>query len=404
MTHSNAGEVANPKRPKLPRRDWLLLPLLSLVTIFLIAISSEGIARHAFPGPQLWFNNCFISNNPSTGLLAIPNAVCSEEGLETKLVEHRFNGCGHRTDLPCGPKPPGVFRIVMLGSSFSMGYRVPDDEAFATLLPRDLSKETGQNIELYNESMMYETSHIVPLRFNEALQVKPDLILWVLTYWDIEYEAPLPPPPEIQKPFLPELAARLKAAVKERSIHGVLYAFLDLIHDRLSSTRTAFMLSHFLGESQSLYLKSFLNEPGPGYLRPTPDAEWVGHLKDFDREVAEVETQSKGAGVPLIITLAPYRGQAAMISMNEWPVGYDPYMLDRELHSIVASHGGTYLDMLPDFRNIPNPERYYFPMDGHLKPDGNALFARLLTKELTSGAIPPLDVNAGNRTEGKREH
>jgi len=87
--------------------------------------------------------------------------------------------------------------------------------------------------------------------------------------------------------------------------------------------------------------------------------------------------------------LVPNRAQAAMISMGEWPVGFDPYRLDHELDSIITSHGGIYNEILPDFRTIPNPERYYYPLDGHLDAGGNAIIAGFLAKEL-SGAVPEL--------------
>jgi hypothetical protein len=77
-----------------------------------------------------------------------------------------------------------------------------------------------------------------------------------------------------------------------------------------------------------------------------------------------------------------------MISMGEWPAGYDPYKLDEELRSIITSHGGIYIDILPDLRNIPNPEQHYFPVDNHPDADGDAMISGMLAKELTGGAIP----------------
>ena len=56
--------------------------------------------------------------------------------------------------------------------------------------------------------------------------------------------------------------------------------------------------------------------------------------------------------MPLVAALLPQRAQAAMISRSRWPAGFDPYKLDNELRSMVVSHGGTYVDILPDFRNI----------------------------------------------------
>jgi hypothetical protein len=102
--------------------------------------------------------------------------------------------------------------------------------------------------------------------------------------------------------------------------------------------------------------------------------------------------------------LLPNRAQAAMISMGEWPAGYDPYKLDAELRSIVTSHGGIYIDILPDFRAIPNPEQHYLPVDSHPDAGGHAIIAAMLAKELTGGAVPALKVPAQNQVAREHEH
>jgi lysophospholipase L1-like esterase len=65
-------------------------------------------------------------------------------------------------------------------------------------------------------------------------------------------------------------------------------------------------------------------------------------------------------------------------------------MLDHELRAVVTEIGAVYVDILPDFRDIPNSERYYLAVDGHPNAAGHALLAGMLSKELTSGAIPAL--------------
>jgi hypothetical protein len=83
-----------------------------------------------------------------------------------------------------------------------------------------------------------------------------------------------------------------------------------------------------------------------------------------------------------------------MISMGKWPTGYDPYKLDEKLRFIIVSHGGIYLDILPQFRKVPSPEQYFFPVDGHPTSGGHAIIATLLAKELTGGAVPALNASA----------
>jgi hypothetical protein len=96
----------------------------------------------------------------------------------------------------------------------------------------------------------------------------------------------------------------------------------------------------------------------------------------------------------MVTVLIPNRAQTAMISMGKWPAGFDPYELDNELRKIVESHGGTYITILPDYRDIPNPEHGFVPVDGHPNPEGHALIASLLARKLTSDVLPALDADS----------
>jgi hypothetical protein len=90
--------------------------------------------------------------------------------------------------------------------------------------------------------------------------------------------------------------------------------------------------------------------------------------------------------------MLPERGQAAMISMGEWPTGFDPYKIGSQVKAIIQSHGGTYIDVLHGFRTIPNPELDYLPVDGHINAEGHAILSGLLAKGLTGGAVPALRI------------
>lgn len=131
-------------------------------------------------------------------------------------------------------------------------------------------------------------------------------------------------------------------------------------------------------------------EADVGFLRAEPTPTWDAFLADFDRYAAEVESRANLAGVPFVAVLLPNRVQAAMLSADKWPAGYDPYKLDNELHAIILSHGGIYLSVLQGLHTIPNVEQDYLPVDGHPVATAHAIFAGLIVKELTSGVIPQL--------------
>jgi GDSL-like lipase/acylhydrolase family protein len=384
MTQPSANDSGKLSEAKLSRRDWILLPLLSLLTICLLSSSTVLTARRYMPMPKQLGDDCLVLNDPKTGARGIPNSVCLEKVPEGELTKYRFDSRGFRNDAELGPKLPGSFRIVLLGNSMVAGFRVPYQETFAVLLPQELSQLTGRKVELYNEGIPFQTLKTTDMHFDEALTAKPDMILWLLGAPETLYASQmLPSKPKAHGPF----AGNPARVWITRS--------LDLTSVRV-------MLQHFLYESQSLAVKNYLKGPEAGYLKADPDAEWRSALQDFDKYFGDMEARANAAGVPLAVVLLPYRAHAAMISMGEWPVGYDPYKFDEQMRRIVMRHGGTYIDILPDYRKIPNPEKDYFPVDGHPNAEGHAIIAGMLSRELTSGAIPALTVNAQSQVLAQR--
>jgi hypothetical protein len=237
--------------------------------------------------------------------------------------------------------------------------------------------------------MPWRPPHAVALHFDEVLAAKPDMIFWVLVPADI-WNPMLPR----AQPGSPQAATPAPGKVKQ-----VLEATWKPLKAELSS-HSGTLFRHFLYESQSQTIASYLaekpDEPymrrihGPEFLKVEPSAELRGHLAEFDGDVAEIEAQARAAGVPLVAVMLPERPQAAMISRGEWPAGFDPYKLDNELRSMIVSHGGTYVDVLPDLRDIPNSEQGFFAFEGHPNAYGHAMISGLLAKHLTDGAVPAL--------------
>jgi len=377
--------------------DWLVLPLLSIGTICLLLACSDLLARWMFADRYGSGEDCIVFTDPSTGTRGIPHCSCKEKIYEGEVTDYWFNNCGYRTAIECGPRQSGTYRIVMVGTSMVMGMRVPREETFAALLPTELSAQTGKSVELYNEGMPWRPPHTVATHFNEVLAAKPDLILWAVT------------PADISEPVLPQIHPEPPQALSTNAnAKRILRDLVDRAESEISA-RTFLMLRHFLYQSQSLTVSSFLarkpDEPfmkrihGPEFLKTSPGQEWQSHLAEIDNDAATFAAQARAAGVPLVTVLVPIRAQAAMISMGKWPAGYDPYKLDYELRKIVQSHGGIYISILPYYRSIANPEQGYYPVDGHPNPEGHALIASLLARELTSGALPALKAKSQLRLE-----
>lgn len=406
MNQSGLTELGVEKEPKSRRRDWVLMPAVSLLTICLMAASAELLSRWFYPVTQIGFQNCFATNDPTGDAAVKPNTVCWEQTAESTLkAEYRFNSRGHRAGTELNPKPPGTYRIVLIGSSLTQGLFVPREKTFAALLPEELSMETGRKIEVYNEATggefrggPYPTQNSAQ-HFDQILAAQPDLILWVITPTDIMNAG------SKGNPDFPDMGA-LQAdprpatgSAKPQNFWNKITAsiakgtFGERLKSRWEDTRTSVVLKHLLivSESQDEYIKSYLrNGDNASFLKTEPDSKWQMQLQYFNAELAEIVGLAKNARVPLVAVLVPNRPQAAMLSKSDWPAGYDPFKLEDEVRDSIVNHGGRFIDILGDYRRVPGPERDYFPVDGHPDAQGHAIISRLLARELTSGAVPEL--------------
>ena len=111
----------------------------------------------------------------------------------------------------------------------------------------------------------------------------------------------------------------------------------------LKDSSSVFLLQHMLFKSQSMYVKQYLMQgDSTEYLRTNPGPAWREKLAAFAKYYADVQARANKIGATVVVAVMPERAQAALISMNEWPDGVDPYALGRDVRSIVTRQGGTY--------------------------------------------------------------
>jgi hypothetical protein len=415
MTQASVDRPSNDEDRPLPKLDWFLLPALSLLAIVVVVFSVEGAARLLYSESNTKTLSCLVLNDSTTGVRAIPNTECSEKIPEGELAKYTFNSCGHRAGVECGPKAADTYRIVLIGSSFNFGMWVARERSFAALLQDELSRRTGRKVELYNESMEWGTPRSVDLRFNEVLAAKPDMILWPITPHEIEHvDLTVPeggPQDADGGPADPASvhASKSRSNFFRTAFDNVLSRLYRLIGFKPGSIygfkpRSILMLRHLLFQSQSQYVKQYLSQSDTTeYLRTENTVGWRLLLAHFARYYTDVQAKANSVGAIVVVSTLPERAQAAMISMKEWPAGFDPYKFGDDLRAIVIREGGTYVDILAGFRDIPNPEQGYFPVDGHPDGRGHATISRLLADALTGGTVPVLSGVAQLRTNTVQE-
>jgi lysophospholipase L1-like esterase len=100
-----------------------------------------------------------------------------------------INSLGLRGPEPAVPKPKGVFRIMVLGDSYTVGWGVNDDETFCALLEGRLREANpGREFEVVNCGVAgYDTKHEERQLRRLAPVLRPDLILVAFHHNDLPY-------------------------------------------------------------------------------------------------------------------------------------------------------------------------------------------------------------------------
>jgi hypothetical protein len=365
------------------------MPLIGLLTIVVFCVSAELIARTHFYESPIGMGPCLDDSDPTKGVRGRPNTVCREKSLESDDIEYRLDSRGYRSAVELRAKGSGVYRIVLIGSSIAMGERTQLNNSPAALLAPRLSALTGRQIEVYNEGMAWGFARNANLRFQDAVDVQPDLILWVVTPLDIARseatlarESDTPPP--------------------AKGIEHLKNTLLRYIREHGGEIVIGQVLRHYLYEFQSedQFVRASLQDKSSddesGFLRLAQGPAWQQHWVDFGGHAQDMLARAHAAGIPMAVVFAPNRLQAAMISAGEWPAGYDPYGVNRNVQSLVAAGGGTFIGLLPHYRAIPGSEHFYLALDGHPTTAGYAFLGEAIAQQLTRGAIPAL----GARTAG----
>lgn len=169
---------SSPKRPGVFRR-YLGKLLLALVSTIVALLISEGVVRKVYPeyGTPVFSTKLFTEFDPLLGWRKIPGFHGTHVQEEYTIVE-RFNSRGLRGPEIAYDKPPGVFRILLLGDSFTEGYTVEYEDLFSEHLRRLLSKASKTRIEVINAGTGgYSTDQELLFYRTEGRLYHPDLVV-----------------------------------------------------------------------------------------------------------------------------------------------------------------------------------------------------------------------------------
>ena len=165
-----------PRRRELPKKVLLALGVLVLalsVCEIALRIAGYGIPIASQPPSVLR-----ISEDPAIGYELTPGASGVLWGVEATVNSHGFRDREYEV-----PKPPGTYRILVLGDSVTFGHRMPLETTYTKRLE---SMVADRNIEVLNFGVGgYDTLREAATLERHGARFEPDLVLVGYCFNDI---------------------------------------------------------------------------------------------------------------------------------------------------------------------------------------------------------------------------
>ncbi len=351
---------AQPVARSLPKRDLWLLPLIAFLTLILMAGGSELAARLVWPEHEV--TPC-LHTNTSGDVVAIPHCVSHVKTAEGPWLTNLYNECGLRATGPCQGFDPRNTRIVVLGSSTSWGYMVPFEQVWSTRLAQRLSRRCGGTPVDVQAFPGFADINGNARRIDAALQLRPDMIIMVITPLDLESIS--------ARGFVPPRPGQMVAKVEDKP-----ESFIGWLRNAVSESRAAKIAEHFLYRNPNTYVPAFLtNGDKADFLRTPLSRRWRQRVQAVDDGLHYFQAHLRG--VPMMILFAPQQAQAQLISEDQMHVAnVDPTALPRALSQVAHENGVLFADASDQFEQINAAEDMFYNADGHLNGAGHDLLAR----------------------------
>ena len=355
----SVAQLSRFESARLPKRDFLLLPLLSLLTVLVLFGVSEVVTRVLWPAE--YSSACLVAD-PVQGYRFKPNCTVRGKIPESPWITYHYNECGYRSANSCGPKPPGTIRIAILGSSMSQALHVSYDDAFFSRAAVSLGRLCDRRIDVQNLGVPGSSPAYADRHVQEALALNPDVVLYMVVPYDLN------------QPILPRGLSELAGpalAVSTDAIQPPVSPLNRLEHLVIQSRTCSWPSTSFFRTEKLISAHTLMYGDRADYLRQPFTPVWQRRFADFDVTIGDIEERLRHAGVPLVIVAVPSRAEAALLTSSELPEHVDPFAFGRAIQTIAARHGAGYVDLMGPISRIPNAEDLYYAVDGHLTSEGH---------------------------------
>jgi hypothetical protein len=349
-------------RWRLPRRDYILLPLIFPGTILVLLAGGEITARLLALKAQ---DDAGEPCGYATPAGERYHAGCTSwtKEWEGPWTSQHFNEYGYRTAESCALRPPGSLRVAVVGSSAARGVLVNYPDSFAARASAFLSDRCGGWVDFQNLGTVPPDVDRIDQRIPEALALKLAAIVMTIGPYDLIHLKDPPPSATGQEP---QKRLNLRSAVT-----------------MLRESRRFLLTQHYLYRDPAFQIRAFLLNGDPAdYVRRPLSPLWHQRVEDLGDLLRRITAETSPAGVPVALVYVPERAQAAMAAMKSEPPGVDPFVLTAALDDVARRNEVRFLDGTPAFADAPDFYSLYYLTEGHLRDGGHAALASVVEQGL----------------------
>jgi hypothetical protein len=248
-------------------------------------------------------------------------------------------------------KPPGTWRMVVLGDSFMFGQGVPDESTCVRHLERRLQRPGGPRVEVINTARVgYNTAIELTVLDTLGLRYQPDLVLLGFVLNDAEEGSPTYP----------------------RLLPGALDTALDWSQFYYLIRAIVFRVQVATGAKPEYdqYLHALYDPEKPAYRRNM-------------EALHAIVTRAGAAGIPAVVAVWPYADKRHP---------FKPYLFARERDMAIdeaRAAGAHAFDLYPTFENDTYASFALSNADSHPNPDVQRRGAEAIHEFLVREGLAP---------------
>jgi len=341
----------------------------TIITFIIIALLlGEGMLRIF----QMPLPDRFFEPNVHFGWFHIPGRSGWHRTPELQ-VPVTINSLGLRDVERDYEKPEGVFRILLLGDSFTEGLQVPLEQTFGVQLEQVLNQQSLKTVEVLNAGVSkFGTDNELLFYQYEGIKYQSDLVILLFFYNDVHDNVEDPYFTLEDGKLIPVEPKPLQPLGPLGELSGWLwdhFEFFRLLKIVGSVLQVAVQTGGKIGDPiEAIFL-----------AEATAEMEYAWSLTSALMGKIEHETAVHGAQF-LLVGIA----DRDALSPRDDSLGEQLGSVNQRLAEISRDNRLDYVDLLPGFQDsfLLDGEVLFWPGDGHWNATGHRLAAEIVSKYL----------------------